>query len=166
MRIRPVAVGAGAGSVGGMVMAMWSMIALAATGDGFWTPVNLIAHTFYDQAPLNGRFDGTAALVGIAAHMMISMMLGVVIALLAGKLAHGTAATLMVAVGASIAAWVGGILIWDAVDATAFDAFTPWVLFTGHLMFGMAAGGVIAALDRNTATTVGSDRRSSDLVKV
>jgi hypothetical protein len=40
-------VGALAGLLGGVVMAMWSMVAFAATGAGFWTPVNLIAHTIW-----------------------------------------------------------------------------------------------------------------------
>ena len=165
MRIRSVAVGAIGGAVGGMAMAMWSMVVLAATGDGFWTPVNLIAHIFYDQAPLNGTFDGTAALIGIAAHMMIAMSLGIVIALVAARLASGPAATLALALGVTTAAWLGGILIWDAVDTTAFQVFTPWVLLTGHAMFAMAAGGVVAAFGRGKAGTVGSDRRPSDLVQ-
>lgn len=166
MRIRSVRVGAIAGAVGGMAMAMWSMVVFAVTGDGFWNPVNLIAHTFYDHAPLNGSFNTTAALIGIAAHMMIAMMLGVAIALLAARIAHGPTATLTLALGVSLAAWLGGIVIWDAIDSSAFQAFTPWVLLTGHAMFAMAAGGVIAAADGDKVVTAGTDRRPSDPVQL
>jgi hypothetical protein len=165
MRIRSVGVGAIAGAVGGMAMAMWSMVVFAATGDGFWNPVNLIAHTFYDQAPLDGTFNGTAAFIGIAAHMMIAMSLGIVIALLAARFVHGPAATVALALGVTMAAWLGGVVIWDAVDSTAFQAFTPWVLATGHAMFAMATGGVVAVLDRHKVHAAGSERRGSDLVR-
>lgn len=42
------------GTAGGIVMAIWSMAALLASGAGFWTPINLIAHTFWRGAPLDG----------------------------------------------------------------------------------------------------------------
>ncbi len=44
------ALGAVGGLLGGMVMAMWSMIVMWLTGEGLWTPLNLIAHTFWDGA--------------------------------------------------------------------------------------------------------------------
>lgn len=44
MNMQTVTRGALAGAVGGMVMAMWSMIVLWATHAGFWEPLNLIAH--------------------------------------------------------------------------------------------------------------------------
>lgn len=146
-------------------MAMWSMVVLAATGDGFWNPVNLIAHTFYDEAPFDGTFDGTAALIGIAAHMMIAMSLGIAIALLANRFAHGPAGTIALALGVSMAAWLGGVVIWDAVDATAFHAFTPWVLLTGHAMFATASGGVVAAFGGKRVGAAGSGSRPPGLVQ-
>ena len=110
-------------------------------------------------------FDGTAALIGIAAHMMIAMSLGVAIALLARRFAHGAGGTIALALGVSMAAWLAGIAIWDAVDTTAFHAFTPWVLLTGHAMFAMAAGGVIAAFGRKNVDVAGSGSRPSGLVQ-
>jgi len=165
MRIRSVGIGAIAGAVGGMAMAMWSMVVYAISGDGFWTPVNLIAHTFYDKAPLNGAFNGTAAIIGVAAHMMIAMSLGIVIALLTARISHGPATTFTLAVGVSMAAWLAGIVVWNAADSAAFQAFTPWVLLAGHVMFAVAAGDVIAAVGGRKAATAGADHRASDLVQ-
>ena len=51
MNARKIFQGALLGAAGGMAMAMWSMIALAATGDGFFAPVNLIAHAVWRDAP-------------------------------------------------------------------------------------------------------------------
>lgn len=48
------------GAVGGMVMAMWSMIALAATGDGFFAPRQLHRQSLWREAPLNGGFNRAA----------------------------------------------------------------------------------------------------------
>ena len=164
MNNRSVRVGAVAGGIGGMAMAMWSMLVLAATGNGFWSPVNLIAHTFYDKAPLDGAFNGTAALVGVGAHMMIAMSLGVAIALAAHRFCTRTAGTPALALAASMVAWVGGIVTWNAVDSAAFDAFTPWVLLTGHAMFAMAAGAVVAALGAEATRTTRAAVRTPELI--
>jgi len=164
MNNRSVRAGLVAGRLGGMAMAMWAMVVLAATGDGFWRPVNLIAHTFYDKAPLDGTFNGTAALVGIGAHMMIAMSLGVAVALVARRFGGRLAGTMAVALAASMVAWVGGIVAWNAIDSAAFDAFEPWVLFTGHAMFGMAAGAVISARGADSPRTAGAVARSRELV--
>jgi hypothetical protein len=50
------------------------------TGGGFWTPVNLIAHTFWRHAPLDGRFSAPALIIGLALHMTVAMLFGTVIA--------------------------------------------------------------------------------------
>lgn len=62
MNAKTIRNGAVIGAVAGMMMAMWSMVALAVTGHGFWAPVNAIAHTVWDSAPLDGTFDVAALL--------------------------------------------------------------------------------------------------------
>lgn len=140
--------GAIAGAIGGMAMAMWSMVVLAATGDGFWTPVNLIAHAVWDGAPLDGGFDGGALALGLMVHMAMSMMLGVGIALAAERIGHPGPATVGLGVGVGMVAWVMGALVWRSIDRTGFDEFTPWVLATGHMMFGAIAAGALIVVDR------------------
>ncbi len=154
--------GAVAGAAGGMAMAMWSMIVLAATGDGFWRPVNLIAHLGWSSAPLDGSFSAGALAIGLMAHMALAMMLGVAISLIAARFDGGTAATLLISMGVAMAAWIGGAIVWNAIDSQGFDAFTPWVLATGHLMYGMAAGAVLITfehLHRDDVATVPPQQR-------
>lgn len=146
--------GALLGAVGGMAMAMWSMIALAATGDGFFTPVNLIAHAVWNGAPLDGTFSGEALALGLVIHMMVSMMLGVVIIAATSSKSLSSGARAMIAMAIPIVAWAGQLVVWEAVDLSARDAFTPWVLFVGHAMFSMIAAAWVLASDRSHETTV------------
>lgn len=132
-------------------MAMWSMIALAVAGDGFWTPVNAIAHTFWSDAPLDGTFSAGALALGLIAHMMLSAGLGVAILTLADRY-RDARATVAIAFAVSAAAWVGGVLLWHAVDDAASNAFTGWIFAVGHIVFAMtaAAGAFALADDRST----------------
>jgi hypothetical protein len=135
------------------------MIALAAIGDGFFTPVNLIAHSLWRGAPLDGTFDGAALALGLVIHMMVSMVLGVVIIALTDSPRLGTAARSGIAMGIPVAAWAGQLLAWEVVDPTARAAFTPWVLFVGHVMFGVVAA-VWVSLSSRFTTPVESPRHS------
>jgi hypothetical protein len=47
MNARVVRAGIAGGIAGGAVMAVFSMMMLWLAGSGFWTPLNLIAHTFW-----------------------------------------------------------------------------------------------------------------------
>ncbi len=156
MNERKIIQGALLGAVGGMVMAMWSMIALAATGDGFFAPVNFIAHSLWRGAPLDGGFNGAAFVLGIVIHMMVSMMLGVMIATGANRKSISTTAAVAVAIGVPMAAWAGQLVVWNAIDPDARSLFTPWVLFVGHLMFAMVAAGWTVHARRQTTTVAAS----------
>lgn len=136
--------GAVAGLVGGIAIAMWSMIVLWLTGAGFWTPLNLIAHTLWRGAPLDGTFSLGALLIGMAVHMMMSIGLGVVLATLASRFTalsanRGTLALFGMAFG--LAVWaVMQFAAWRIVDPAAAPLFTPWVFAVAHLMYGAVAG--------------------------
>lgn len=153
MNVRKIIQGALLGAVGGMVMAMWSMIALAATGDGFFAPVNFIAHSVWRDAPLDGGFNGAAFVLGIVIHMMVSMMLGVMIVAGTSRRSISTGSAVAVSIGVPMAAWAGQLVVWNAIDPDARSLFTPWVLFVGHLMFAMVAV-AWTVLSRRQMTTV------------
>lgn len=148
MTKRSVLVGAVAGAIGGMMMAMWSMIAFALTSKGFWTPVNLIAHSLWSGAPLTGEFSGGAFALGLVAHMALAMMLGAVISVVAHLVAKGGASTVAIATAIALGAWVIQAFLWRAVDSAGSAAFTPWILAVGHVIFGMSAGAVIVTSER------------------
>jgi hypothetical protein len=156
MNQRRIVEGALLGAVGGVAMAMWSMIVLAATGEGFFAPVNLIAHSVWRDAPLDGTFSAGALVLGLVIHMMISMMLGVVIVELATRPSFGRGARVGIAVGVPMVAWAGQLVFWEVLDSTARAAFTPWVLFVGHLMFGMIAALWIVMADRSAHQSLAS----------
>ncbi len=152
MNMQIVTRGALAGAVGGMVMAMWSMIVLWAAHAGFWEPLNLIAHTFWRAAPLGSEFSFGAAVLGLIVHMMMSMVLGVVFALGAQRI-RGQAATLAgIGMAFGLVVWVlMQYIVWPIVDADAAEAFTPWVFAVGHAMFGATTGLVVGALFKEAA---------------
>ena len=151
--------GALAGMGGGVVMAMWSMIALWLTGTGFWSPLNLIANTLWRGAPVGAAFSGTALALGLAAHMMMSMGLGMAFAVAVRavpRLAASTVTLTMTGMMFGLAVWaVMQYGIWPAVDAAAAPRFTPWVFAVGHLMFG-AATALLTGITPATA----ADRRT------
>ncbi len=64
MNARVMRAGIAGGIAGGMVMAAFSMIALWVAGSGFWTPLNLIAHTFWRAAPLDSTFSAAPLVNG------------------------------------------------------------------------------------------------------
>lgn len=139
--------GALAGAVGGMAMAMWSMIVLWLTGTGFWTPLNLIAHTFWRDAPLDAQYCFQAAGAGLIVHMTMSMMLGVAFALAVQRIRGSAASIAALGLGLALLLWaVMQLLVWRTVDPYAALTFTPWVFAAGHAMYGAITGYVVAAL--------------------
>ncbi len=154
MSARVVRAGIAGGIAGGMVMAAFSMIALRLAGSGFWTPLNLIAHTFWRAAPLDGRFSAAALVIGMAVHMMMAMLFGTLIAAAAYRLP--AARSLVIAGGMLFAAGLWAVMqygIWRAIDAAAAQAFTAWVFALAHLLFGMMAASfaAIGIADADTA---------------
>lgn len=145
--------GAVAGMAGGVVMAMWSMIVLWLTGVGFWSPLNLIAHTVWRGAPLGATFSGGALVLGLVIHMMMSMILGMVLAVgvrTVAQLGRNPVTLAMTGMAFGIVVWVVMQYgVWKAVDPAAAPLFTPWVFAVGHLMFGAATALVMGT---STAT--------------
>lgn len=140
MNTKMLRAGIAGGMAGGAVMAMFSMIMLWLARRGFWTPLNLIAHTFWRSAPLDGRFSAAALVIGMAVHMTMAMLFGTVIAAAAVRLPASR--SLVIAAGMLFTALLWAVMqygIWRAVDATAARDFLPWVFAVAHLMFGMLA---------------------------
>lgn len=145
MNVRVLRAGITGGIAGGAVMAVFSMIMLRVAGSGFWTPLNLIAHTFWRSAPLDGRFSAAAVVIGMAVHITMAILFGTVIAGAAVRLA--AARSLVIAGGMLFTALLWAVMqygIWRAIDAAAARDFTPWVFAIAHLLFGMMAASCAA----------------------
>ncbi len=142
MSARVLRAGIAGGIAGGMVMAVFSMIAMRLAGSGFWTPLNLIAHTFWRAAPLvqpcgAGHRGGRAHDDGV--------LFGTLIAAAAYRLP--AARSLVVGGGMLFAVLLWAVMqygIWRAIDAAAAQAFTAWVFAVAHLLFGMMAASFAA----------------------
>jgi len=141
--VRALRVGVRGGIIAGAVMAVWSMAAMWVTGSGFWTPMNLIAHTFYRSAPLDGTFSVPALVIGLAVHMTVAGTFGAVIAV-AAYLLPGTR-SLVIAGGILFVAVVWPVMqwgVWYRIDETAAEGFNEWIFAIAHLLFGVLAAGM------------------------
>jgi uncharacterized OsmC-like protein len=146
------------GILGGVVMAIWLMFILWLTGTGFWTLLNLITNTVWRATPLSPTFGGPALVIGLAVHVMMSVLFGVLIAAAAWRLPG--ARSLVIAGGALFAAVLWAVMqygIWRAADPAAARVITPWVFAVAHLIFGMLAASTAAIVipDEVTASAVG-----------
>ncbi|HEX6232225.1 MAG TPA: hypothetical protein VFZ63_03780 [Jiangellaceae bacterium] len=165
MDARTIIRGAMAGMVGGMMMGIFAMLAMWLDGQrdtGFWTPLNLIAHTIWRGAPLDYEFSGGALVLGGIVHMMMSMGLGAAIAVLISK-ARQLGATLAsrVVAGVVIAMTVWAAMeyiIWPLIDSAAADAFTTWIFAVAHLVFGMTTPLAAYALSASAAAAPQASR--------
>jgi hypothetical protein len=142
--------GALAGMVGGAMMAMVAMLAMWLDGSaatGFWTPVNLIAHTLWRGAPLDYEFSLGALVLGMAVHMMMAMTLGAAVAAIVSKVARlgrSLGFRLLIGVGIALLVWVVmQYLAWPLVDRAAAEVFTTWIFAVSHIIFGMVTAVVL-----------------------
>jgi hypothetical protein len=127
----------------GTVMAVWSMAAMWVIGSGFWTPLNLIAHTFYRSAPLDGTFSAPAVVIGLAVHMTVASAFGTAIAVLAQRLPRTR--SLVIAGGVLFIAVVWPVMqwgVWYRIDESAAEGFNEWVFAVAHLLFGLITAGL------------------------
>jgi hypothetical protein len=143
--VRALRVGVPAGIAGGAVMAVWSMVAMLITGSGFWTPLNLIAHTFYRSAPLNATFSAPAMVIGLAVHISVAIIFGTAITALVQRLPGQR--SLVIAGGILFVAVVWPVMqygVWYRIDESAAEGFTDWVFAVAHLLFGLVAASIAA----------------------
>ncbi len=167
---RTVAVGAVAGLVGSLVMAMFAMIAaLTYQGTGFFTPLYHIGSVLLDpmtmmtsmQQAMAGEsfyFAFGPAVVGALVHMMVGVMYGIVFALIV-RAAKIRGVVLLIAgiiyglIVFAISAWVG--LPLAAAITSSGDPIADMASMVGygtfaleHAMFGAAAALTLSAASR------------------
>ena len=171
---RAVLVGAVAGVIASLVMAMYAMGASWAKDTGFFTPLYHIASLWADQddmmkSMMGNKEDGDAftfvfdtALLGAVIHLVTGAIYGAIFGLAVAKLPLGAAliAGLGIVYGAivfAVSAWIGLPLA-----ATVFDAGDPiknmpemagWGTFViEHLLYGLVLGLLVAVTSSRTAS--------------
>ncbi len=148
---RLVGVGAIGGLVGGMAMALFMMIWMAATGAGFWTPLSVgMASLSYGITPPPSVMPMLAKLM--PAHPSASVMQAAM-AMHTGHLTNPQMATLMKAMPVSARNMVMSAMPVQASHLLAGAVF--------HLGFAMALGaafGILIALLSRTGLAVATSR--------
>ncbi|MGB2921877.1 MAG: DUF6789 family protein [Mycobacterium sp.] len=144
--------GAIGGAVGGALMAVWSVLAMGLTGVGYWTPINLFAHTAFASAPLGATFSLPALIIGLLIHFAVAIGFGVVFAAMMTP-ARGWLPTTATSAGSGLVyglvIWlVMHFLVWSSADAVAASAFTPWIFAVGHLIYGLTLGLALGRVQR------------------
>jgi hypothetical protein len=171
------------GAAGGVVMAMWMMIYSAATGNGFWTPLNVCMASFVYRADaqmmvhemmmhpgmsMNEPVQASHLAVGFLVHMAFSIVVGVAFALV---ILFATRAfrwqLLTTRYGYVGAAVIGGLLLYALMmylilpppigaNPVIPDMTPRGTFIIGHVLYGITFGLVAFALLRPTlvASTV------------
>lgn len=142
MSVRTVLIG---GIVASLVIAMWEMVveALLPGGAGFFGPPVAIGATIIRdlQGATNPLPVNPVALVlGLAGHMMNSVVLGIVFGALVSRASLGT-------LGFAVSGIVWGAAVFVVMWYAIVPAINPLMLnlnapafFAGHLMWGAALG--------------------------
>ncbi|MGD9892775.1 MAG: hypothetical protein AB7R89_01685 [Dehalococcoidia bacterium] len=146
-----------AGVVAGIAMAMVAMVIAAIADDGLWAPPRAVTGMSFGEQHAGSGFALGPVVVGMALHMMLSAVFGVVYALLVGL------ATRALAIGPQIVAGMAwGLVLW-AVNTFLIapvlpggelmtEAMPAWSWLVVHLLFGAMLGLIYAAWRRGTTT--------------
>jgi hypothetical protein len=169
--------GAIGGLAGGFAMAMWQMIYSAATGDGFWTPLNVCMASFVYRADarmmvhdmmmhpgmsMNEPVQASHLFVGAVLHFGFSAVVGIAFAAVLFEIGRlGLLPLLGRYVGYVVASIVGGAILyfvmWYLVLPWANAEFKDLALtgpfFVAHLVYGLVFGLVAFPLVRRADRT-------------
>ncbi len=143
--------GAIAGTLGGAMMAMFTMIATATyLGMGFFTPLYVIASPLTGpQSMITAMHGGGTfyfafgpAILGLVVHMMWSALWGIIFGLIiSGLHLRGAAAVVGGMVYGVLVMLVMSFIVAPIVGAPNFFQSLGWPTWTiGHLLFGMVVG--------------------------
>jgi len=127
-------------------MAMFSMF-VAISEDGFWAPVRGITSVVFGDEHYGGGFAFGSVVVGAMGHMMNSLVLGAVFALIVTLLLARASSAVVLGAG-----MVFGLMVWlvmvpglaaEAQSSELFvDAVPAWAWIVGHVMFGVVTAAV------------------------
>jgi hypothetical protein len=137
------AVEAGLGAAVSFIV--FSVLWFGIGGKGWWKPLNLVAHTFWSGAPIDGRWNTGAELLGLVVLLVAGVVVMAPFTLLAigaglrpGGMVGGAAVYTNVV-------WIfGHYWIWPGLDSVAAHEFSPGVAWLAHMAAGLIGGSVLA----------------------
>jgi len=180
---RAVLVGAGAGVIASLLMAMYAMLAAYAKDTGFFTPLYHIASLLTDDADMMRSMTadqqgGDAftflfgpALLGAVIHMMTGATYGAIFGVIASRLRLGLAALAGIGLVYGFLVFVVSAYIGLPLAAAIFDSGDPiknmaemagWGTFIiEHLIYGVALGLLVAVARTRTAASAPANAAAS-----
>jgi len=144
--VQPISAGIKGGLVGGAAMAIVALTYGVVMQRSLWYPVNLLAAAAMPEMAHAGTaelraFDLTALLIGIVAHAVISILAGLLYAVILPMLARrhmlwgGLVAPLL---------WTGGLWTVLGIVNPVLNARVDWAWFiVSQIVYGLAAGYVV-----------------------
>ncbi len=129
-----------AGLIGGIVLAIILAIVQVAYGGDIWVALKGASTPFLHERAAQPGFDGPAVALGLVIHFAISIVWGVLFALIAFGLSRGATV---------LAGAVWGVVVWlvmyyvvlPAVGLAQVARSQPIVnAVVGHVIFGLAVG--------------------------
>ncbi|HKA51929.1 MAG TPA: hypothetical protein VKK19_20295 [Candidatus Dormibacteraeota bacterium] len=124
----------------GLGFAMTEMVIEAVSGKGFWAPLRFIASILTRGKDTDPSFSLVPVVVGVAGHMIESVVLGLVFIVLAGRIAHGV-------IGLAMTGMVYGAILFAASWFVILPPVDPAMrllngpgFLVSHLMFGLLLG--------------------------
>jgi hypothetical protein len=150
VEIYPISAGIKGGLAGGAVMALLAMIYGLVSRTSIWYPINLLVAGFFPQAVDStarlAAFDGTALLIAIPLHLIMSLMVG---------LLYGATLPMFprspILLGGFIAPAIWSGLIYGVLDIVnpVLNQRISWFWFVlSQLGFGLVAGIVVSRQER------------------
>jgi len=146
VEVQPISAGIKGGLVGGAAMAIVALTYGVVMQRSLWYPVNLLAAVAMPEMAHAGpaelrAFDLTALIIGIVAHGTISILAGLLYAVILPMLARrhmlwgGLVAPLL---------WTGGLWTVLGIVNPALNARVDWAWFiASQIIYGLAAGYVV-----------------------
>jgi hypothetical protein len=140
VREHALAGGAVAGVVGGIVLALATLVIGVALGIDVWSMLKGAAAPFFHERALQPGFDAPVVVLGAACHFAVSIIWGV----LFGALCYGLSrpATVLAGAGWGLVVWAGmSYVVLPLVGLGAMARATPTgVAIVQHVLFGLAVG--------------------------
>lgn len=144
-----------AGTVSGVIFAMFEMVVAAVMGQGFFAPLRMIGAIGLGEGALPPQPTiglATVVPVGLIIHMALSMMYGAGFGLVAsavGVLRENRALLIGAATLAGFALWIGNFYVIAPFAFPWFAMANPVVQFLAHtFFFGTALGLLLASRSR------------------
>jgi hypothetical protein len=146
VEVQPISAGLKGGIVGGVAMAIVALTYGVVMQQSLWYPVNLLAAVAMPDMAQAGTaelraFNVTAVIIGIVAHGVISILAGLLYALILPMLARrhmlwgGLVAPLL---------WTGGLWAVLGIVNPVLNARVDWAWFVvSQIVYGLAAGYVV-----------------------